>query len=106
MTNGLTHPYYLGEFIFILGGIRLICFLHFYFNFDENHVSKQKSPISDVAFCYTVFLCPKNRMPSLYGLRLFAFSFVSESSLYTLIVVKTHFIWYVYIETIKKFSDV
>ena len=46
VTNGLSHPCHLDEFIFILGASGLI--FHFYFIFDENYVSIQNSPRCDV----------------------------------------------------------
>ena len=46
MTNGLSHPYHLEEYIFILRGARST------FSFlKELHVIKQNSPRWDAAFC-------------------------------------------------------
>ena len=49
VTNQLSHPYRLDEFIFIFCGIRSCIILSFIF--DENGVSKRKSPRWDAAFC-------------------------------------------------------
>ena len=49
VTNGLSHPYTLDEFIFIFRGVR--CKFIFISFFDEIHLSKQNSPRWDAAFC-------------------------------------------------------
>ena len=47
--NGISHPYHLDESIFVFRVIGSN--YNFYFIFDENHVSKEKSPRWDAAFC-------------------------------------------------------
>ena len=53
VTNGLSHPYHLDEYTFILRGFG-DCFFIFISFFDENHVSKQNSPRWDAAFCQNI----------------------------------------------------
>ena len=48
MTNGLSHPYHLGESIFILGALRV--FFIFVSFFDEIHVSKLIAPDGTLRF--------------------------------------------------------
>ena len=73
VTNELSKPLHLDESIFILRGIGSNFFIFISF-FDENPVSKQKSPGWDTGFCgvtpggYSVCLCPIKRTTGLYGL--------------------------------------
>ena len=48
VTNGLSHPYHFNKSTFILKDNRGNFFVFISF-FDENHVSKQNSPIWDTA---------------------------------------------------------
>ena len=64
VTDGLSHPYHLGEPTSIsIGASEVIFQLYFIFFFDEIRVSKQSSPRWEAAFC----ICPIKGTSCLYG---------------------------------------
>ena len=70
VTNGFSHPYHLDESTFIFRGVWSNFLILFSF-FDENPVSKQKTPRCDSTISHLGLFClpmSHKRMPGLYGL--------------------------------------